>query len=223
MLLSIIIPVLNEAACIVQTLRPLQSYRGDTVEVIIVDGGSNDLTIELARPLADVVLSFERGRAKQMNFGARQACGDYLLFLHADTILPGNAFSTLKKVVSQPRVWGHFDVKLSGEQPLLRMVESLMNWRSRLSGIATGDQALFVSDETFKLVGGFPEIALMEDIALSKKLTRIAKPICLKEAVISSSRRWETNGILRTILLMWSLRLQYFLGVDPHHLAKKYS
>lgn len=222
MKLSIIIPVLNEARWIQQTLQALQFYRGEGLEIIVVDGESMDDTVQLASPLADIVLNSKPGRAKQMNCGASNAQGKHLLFLHADTILSEDAFFSLQTSLSQGVVWGRFDIRLSGNHPPLRMVESFMNWRSRWTGIATGDQGIFVGTELFKSVGGFPDIALMEDIALSKKLRRIVKPGCLKQKVISSSRRWETNGIFRTILLMWSLRIKYFLGVDPNQLANKY-
>ena len=222
MQLSIIIPTLNEAKCIEQTLEALQPYRGENLEIIVVDGGSHDGTTGLINSLTDLSLESTRGRASQMNFGASKASGNYLMFLHADTRVPKNAFESLKNTLSQSTIWGRFDITLSGKQLPLRVVELLMNWRSRWSGIATGDQAIFVRSDAFENVGGFPEIALMEDVALSKKLKHIAKPKCLNEKVISSSRRWETHGILRTILLMWSLRLKYFLGIDAAQIAKEY-
>lgn len=222
MQLSIIIPTLNEAKCIEKTLGALQPYRGENLEIIVVDGGSHDGTTGLINSLTDLSLESTRGRANQMNFGASKASGNYLMFLHADTRVPENAFESLKNTLSQGAIWGRFDITLSGKQLPLRVVELLMNWRSRWSGIATGDQAIFVRSDAFKNVGGFPGIALMEDVALSKKLKHIAKPKCLNEKVISSSRRWETHGILRTILLMWSLRLKYFLGIDAAQIAKEY-
>ncbi len=222
MQLSIIIPTLDEAKCIEETLGALQPYRNDNLEIVVVDGGSHDGTLVLTNSLADLSLKSMRGRANQMNFGASEANGEYLMFLHADTRVPTNAFESLRNTLSQGAIWGRFDVTLSGNQRPLRMVESLMNWRSKWSGIATGDQAIFVKSDVFKNVGGFPEIPLMEDIALSKKLKRITNPVCLNERVISSSRRWETHGIFRTIMLMWLLRLKYFLGVDPVQLAEKY-
>ncbi len=223
MLLSIIIPTINEVSCIKQTLEALQPYRGKNLEIIVVDGGSHDGTLALTNSLADLSLESIRGRANQMNFGATKAHGEYLMFLHADTSVPPNAYETLENSLLEGIVWGRFDIALSGEKGSLRMVELMMNTRSRWSGIATGDQAIFVRSDVFKNIGGYPDIALMEDIALSKKLKRITRPICLIEKVTTSSRRWESNGILRTILLMWILRFKYFFGVDPADLAKQYS
>ena len=199
-IISIVIPTLNEANCIEQTLEALQPYRGENLEIILVDGGSHDDTMALINSLTDLRLESKRGRASQMNFGASKAGGDYLMFLHADTRVPKNAFESLKNTLSQGTIWGRFDIALSGKSLPLRVVERLMNWRSRWSGIATGDQAIFVRSDAFKDVGGFPEIPLMEDIALSKKLKRIAKPKCLNEKVVSSSRRWEAQGIFRRVV-----------------------
>jgi rSAM/selenodomain-associated transferase 2 len=220
--LSIIIPVFNEAGLIESALAALQPLRERGAEVIVVDGGSTDGTAELAASLACRVIRSPRGRAVQMNAGARAATGGALLFLHADTQLPAGADRILAEAFAAGAVWGRFDVRLSGGHPLLRMVETLMNWRSRLTGIATGDQAMFVRREMFERIGGFPEIPLMEDIALSKTLKRIARPTCPEERVTVSSRRWEERGILRTILLMWWLRLRYFFGADPADLVRSY-
>lgn len=223
-LVSIIVPALNEAEQIAHTLAALQPLRGAGHEVIVVDGGSTDDTVVLAKPLADQVLVSPRGRSCQMNAGVAEATGDVLLFLHADTRLPHNAIAVLQQGLAQSeRVWGRYDVRLSGQHFLLRIVERMMNWRSRLSGIATGDQAMFVRREAFLAVGGFPEIPLMEDIALSHILKRkFGAPLCFSVLVLTSSRRWEENGIGRTILLMWRLRLAYFLGASPEHLARQY-
>ncbi|MEO6696754.1 MAG: TIGR04283 family arsenosugar biosynthesis glycosyltransferase, partial [Gammaproteobacteria bacterium] len=166
----------------------------------------------------------ERGRARQMNLGAATACGEILLFLHADTRLPQNAGAVIHSGLAQTGArWGRFDVRLSGRPPLLRVVEALMNWRSRLTGIATGDQAIFVRRDLFERAGGFPDIPLMEDIALSRILKRFSRPFCVRERVITSSRRWEQHGIVRTIFLMWRLRLAYALGADPEQLVRRYS
>ncbi len=221
--ITIILPVLNEEARIVACLNLLQPLRGQDCELIVVDGGSNDRTVALAEPLADRVMADSRGRAAQMNAGARQARGDLLWFLHADTLPPPDAAALLRAALAPPnRYWGRFDVRLSGRHPLLRGVETLMNIRSRLTGIATGDQGIFVRREMFERVGGYPPIALMEDIALSRLLKRLSRPVCLRQRLTTSSRRWERDGILRTILLMWRLRLAYFFGADPDRLAQIY-
>jgi len=221
--ISIIVPVLDEAGAIVAALVALAPLRGRGVEVIVVDGGSDDGTARLAAPHADRVLEAPRGRASQMNAGARVARGEVLLFLHADTALPPEADRRLLHALQQSRrEWGRFDVAIAGADPLFTVVAMLMNLRSRLTGVATGDQALFVRRDTFVAAGGFPEIPLMEDVALSKALKRIGPPACLHERVVTSGRRWERNGTLRTILLMWRLRLEYALGADPRHLARRY-
>jgi len=223
MRISIIVPVLNEASFITQTLSTLQPLRAAGHELIVADGGSSDDTIALSQPLADQIIRSSKGRSRQMNAGSGSSTGEILLFLHADTFLPDNADRLIiDGMDGGHRLWGHFDVKLSGKSPLLRVVEFLMNWRSRLSHIATGDQGIFVRRELFERIGGFPEIDLMEDIALSKILKRYGRPLCLWQRVTTSSRRWERNGILRTILLMWFLRLAYFYKADPRHLAQLY-
>lgn len=222
MQLSIIVPTLNEAGQVRHTLEALESLRSDCTEILVVDGGSRDETIALARSLVDRVISAPRGRAVQMNAGAAEAVGECLLFLHADTRLPKDAPQMLAKVFGGGAVWGRFDVRLSGALPVLRVVEALMNWRSRLTGIATGDQAVFVRRDIFLFIGGFPDIPLMEDIALSRRLKKIARPVCLRQHVVTSSRRWEEHGVWRTVFLMWRLRLRYFFGADPVQLARAY-
>ncbi len=221
--LSIVVPTLNEAPGIVLFLQPLQRLRGRGVELILADGGSGDGTVPLATPLADRVVSSPRGRALQMNAGAAIARGDVLLFLHADARLPDGAERLILDGLRETgRRWGRFDVRLSGAAPMLRVVEWMMNRRSRLTGIATGDQGLFVERALFEEAGGFPAIALMEDIALSSRLKRHSRPLCLAETIVTSSRRWEKRGIWRTIVLMWRLRLAYFLGAEPARLAEIY-
>jgi len=219
--LSIIIPTLNEAGGIVATLQPLQPLRRHGHDVILADGGSTDATVLLAQPWVDQVTHSSCGRALQMNAGAHVAHGQALLFLHADTQLPPEADRLLLEAL-QTRHWGRFDVRLSGARGGLRVIEWLMNRRSRLTGIATGDQAIFVRRTAFQAVGGFPVIPLMEDIALSRALKQLGRPQCLRACVITSSRRWERHGLMRTILLMWRLRLAYWLGADPARLAKHY-
>jgi rSAM/selenodomain-associated transferase 2 len=221
--ISIILPVLNEAAHIAACLDALQPLRGQHCELIIADGGSQDRTVALAEPLADRVIISPKGRAAQMNTGAQQASNAILWFLHVDSQPPPAAANLISAALSDPHChWGRFDVRLSGRQTGLRVVETLMNVRSRLTGIATGDQGIFVRREQFEQVGGYPPIALMEDIALSRSLKRHSRPVCLRQPLITSSRRWERDGIARTILLMWRLRLAYFLGVDPERLARIY-
>jgi len=218
---SIIIPTLNEEKIIEDCLSALQPLRDDC-EIIIVDGDSTDSTRIVAAPLADKVIISAKSRAKQMNNGARQATGDVLIFLHADTSLPENALQLIQQEISSARQWGRFDIRLSGNPFMLKVIARMMNWRSRLTGIATGDQVIFVTRLAFEKAGQYPEINLMEDIALCTTLKKISPPICLKDKVISSGRRWENNGIYMTILLMWSLRLRYFFGADPQTLAFLY-
>jgi rSAM/selenodomain-associated transferase 2 len=221
--LSIIIPALNEAAGIAATLGALAPFRARGVEVIVVDGGSSDGTVERARPLADRVLEAPRGRAVQMNTGAAVASADVLLFLHADTVLPEDGDGlVLYGLNGTGRVWGRFDVAIDGGNPLLKLVSGMMNWRSEITGIATGDQAMFVTRAAFSEVGGFPDIPLMEDIALSKRLKRLGRPLCLAVRARTSARRWNERGVLRTVLLMWRLRLAYALGAEPAALARRY-
>jgi len=220
--ISVIIPVLNEADTLNATLGPLQQWRKAGHEVILVDGGSEDGSKAIATPLVDALLESEKGRAKQMNAGACVANGEVLLFLHADTQLPEMADGMVQQALAHHR-WGRFDVRLSGSHWLLRLVERMMNWRSCLTGIATGDQAIFLEHRLFDEIGGFPALPLMEDIALSKRLRqRAGRPACLRPPLTTSSRRWEESGILRTILLMWRLRLAYFLGASPQELAHLY-
>jgi len=222
MRLSIIIPVLNEGSAIARQLSALQGYRDAGHELILVDGGSRDTTLLQAQGQVDCIVQTAPGRARQMNAGAEQAGGDVLLFLHADTHLPENADGLIRASLEGGRIWGRFDVRLSGERWPLRVIETLMNWRSRFTGMATGDQAMFVLREAFEHLGGFADIPLMEDLELSRRLKKITAPACLYARVITSSRRWETQGILRTVLLMWSLRLAWFVGISPARLHKLY-
>jgi len=188
-----------------------------------VDGGSEDATAQLARPLADRVLEAPQGRARQMNAGAAAARGDVLLFLHADTLLPEDAAALIALGMGATgRKWGRFDVSIAGTHPLLSAVSFLMNLRSRWTGIATGDQAIFVSREAFAKVGGFPEIPLMEDVEISSRLKSLSPPLCVRSRAVTSGRRWERDGVLRTILLMWKLRFAYAMGVAPERLARRY-
>jgi rSAM/selenodomain-associated transferase 2 len=220
--LSIIVPALDEAPQIVAALEALAPLRASGHEVIVVDGGSADGTPALAAGLADRILHAPRGRARQMNAGAAIATGDALVFLHADTRLPSDAAPLVLEALAR-RGWGRFDVRIEGGSPLLAVVAFCMNWRSRLSGIATGDQAMFVRREVFAAAGRFSDIPLMEDVALSARLKKVSAPACLPQRAVTSGRGWERRGVLRTILLMWRLRLAYFLGARPEDLARRYA
>jgi rSAM/selenodomain-associated transferase 2 len=221
--LSVVMPVLDEAPAIEAALAPLQALRAAGTEVIVVDGGSRDATRALAAPWADRVLEAPRGRAAQMNAGAAAASGEVLLFLHADTTLPADAArAVIAGLKGSGRQWGRFDVTIAGADPLLAVVAFFMNGRSRATGIATGDQAMFARRAAFQRAGGFPAIPLMEDVALSKRLKRESPPLCLRERVVTSGRRWEKHGTVRTIVLMWRLRLAFALGADPGSLARRY-
>ena len=216
--LSVVIPALNEARGIRAALEALAPLRARGHEVIVADGGSTDGTVQLAAGSGAQVLNAPRGRALQMNAAARAATGEMLLFLHADTRLPPQADELVQASLKQ-HLWGRFDVQIEGRHPLLKVVACAMNLRSRLTGIATGDQAIFVRREAFP---GFPEIALMEDVAFCKRMKRLGPPACRREKALTSGRRWEARGVLRTILLMWRLRLMYFLGADPEELSRIY-
>jgi rSAM/selenodomain-associated transferase 2 len=225
MKLSIVMPVLNEADRIEEALGALAPLRGRGVEVVVADGGSSDATVALARPLADIVIVAPRGRGTQMNAGAAASSGEVLLFLHADTRLPAEADALIRDDLARSGgtsgpFWGRFDVRIAGAHPLLPLIAAAMNMRSRITGIATGDQAIFMSRAAFG--PGFPDMALMEDIAMTKRLKRIGRPLCIAAPVVTSGRRWEKHGVMRTIVLMWWLRLAYFLGADPAWLARSY-
>lgn len=221
--LSVIVPVLNEAENIARTLGALSAARADGCEVIVVDGGSEDGSAQIAAGRCDRVVHSARGRAVQMNAGARLARAPVLLFLHADTRLPEGAHRRVLAVLAECGApWGRFDVAFEPAPAPLRLIALMMNLRSRYTGIATGDQAIFVRREAFEALGGYARIALMEDIELSRRLRKIAWPICLHERVVTSSRRWLRGGPWRTVALMWRLRLAYFLGADPAVLARRY-
>jgi rSAM/selenodomain-associated transferase 2 len=226
MRLAIIIPVLDEASQIENCLAALAELRERGAFVVVVDGGSSDATVRLAAPLCDRVIAAPRGRSLQMNAGARceqaQSC-DVLLFLHADARLPREADRLIFRALSnRHNGWGRFDVTLQGRSPGLRVVGFMMNLRSRATGICTGDQALFVEQGVFLALDGFAPIDLMEDIEFSRRARRLSPPIALRPPVIVSARRWDRAGLARTILRMWWLRLAYFLGADPHQLARRY-
>jgi rSAM/selenodomain-associated transferase 2 len=221
--LSIIVPVLNEGPGVAACLAALAPFRARGVEIIVADGGSSDNSRELARPYCDNVVDAPRGRAFQMNAGFDASSAKVVLFLHADSRLPEHADELiLDGIESTHRRWGRFDVRIEGSHPLLPTVAWFMNRRSRLTGIATGDQGLFASRSAFEEAGKYPGILLMEDVALCKSLKRHGPPLCLRDRILTSGRRWEKHGALRTILLMWRLRLAYFFGADPNRLAETY-
>lgn len=213
----------NEAGLIREQLQSLQCYRAKGHELIVIDGGSVDGTLEQVKGLADSCEVSAVGRSKQMNQGASLASGDILLFLHVDTELPIEADECIcAALAARGSRWGWFDVKLSRPRLAFRIVASLMNLRARLTSVSTGDQALFVEKELFQEIGGFPRLPLMEDIAISKLLRRQGRPARPAGRVTTSSRRWEEKGLVSTILLMWRLRFLYFIGVKPQRLREMY-
>lgn len=221
--ISVIVPTLNEALAIDATLSPLQAWRHAGHEVIVVDAYSTDATRDVAAPLADRCITAGPGRATQMNAGAALASGSLLLFLHADTLLPADAAASLSALAARhSELWGRFDVSLMASGFAYRTIETMMNLRSRITGVATGDQAMFVTRGLFEQLGGFPAIALMEDVAFSKRLRRARRPHCLRSRVRTSARRWQRNGVLRTVMLMWGLRLAFVCGVSPARLHACY-
>jgi rSAM/selenodomain-associated transferase 2 len=221
--LSIVIPVLNEEPRITSALRALAPLRDQGHEVLVCDGGSTDATLARCAGLADAVLHSPPGRARQMNAGAAAARGEVLLFLHADTTLPGDAPAAIARALAQGAVWGRFDVHIEGRARMLPVIAAFMNRRSRWTGIATGDQAMFVRREVFDSVGGFLDQPLMEDIELSRRLCRLGHPpACLRQRVRTSGRRWDERGAWRTILLMWRLRWRYWRGTPAETLARMY-
>ena len=221
--LSAVIPALNESAGIQAALQALAPLVARGAQIIVADGGSTDGTATRAVAAGAQVVDAPRGRALQMNAGAQQASGDILLFLHADTRLPPDADRLIEQALANcPQVWGRFDVRIEGQPRMLRVIAGFMNRRSRWTGIATGDQALFMTRSAFDAVGGFPAQPLMEDIEMSARLLNLSRPVCLRARVVTSGRRWESRGVWRTVLLMWRLRLDYWRGVAPEHLAELY-
>lgn len=220
--LSVIIPTRDEAQALPALLADLAPLRAAGAELIVVDGGSGDATRALAAPCVDRLLESEAGRARQMNAGAAVARGDYLWFVHADTRVAGESIRQLLALLAERPVWGRFDVRLSGRGPALRLIGAMISLRSRLTGVATGDQGIFVARATFAAQGGYADIPLMEDLELSRRLKRLARPRCLRPPLSTSSRRWERHGIWRTVLLMWRLRLAYYRGASPDQLAREY-
>ena len=222
MKISVIIPALNEEKTIASSLRALSAL--EPRQIIVVDGGSRDRTVEICRQFAVEVAASERGRARQMNCGAALAVGDVLLFLHADTRLPGSAFHDVAAVLDDPKcLGGRFDVELDGTHWMLKVIGALINYRSRVTKVGTGDQAIFVRREVFAQLGGYPDIPLMEDVAFGRALKRLGEVACLRSRVVTSARRWESDGIWRTILKMWMLKFLYLAGVSPARLKQYYA
>lgn len=215
---------MNEATRIPQLFKELEQFRQSNCEIIIVDGGSTDNSVEIAENTGFRVEQTTRGRAHQMNIGAEKASGSALLFLHADTQLPDTADSLIKKIFSDnsSSCWGYFRIRIDGHSKVLCIVGFMMNLRSYLTNIVTGDQVIFVKKEAFLKAGCFPEQLLMEDIELSKKLCRLSRPNCINYHVITSGRRWELYGVWQTVFLMWRLRWDYWRGIPANQLAEKY-
>ena len=220
--LLVVVPLLNEGAALAEHLQALQTLRLQGACVVVADGGSTDGSVDIAQRLADQTVSAVRGRASQMNAGVAARPSRVLLFLHADTRLPDDAQRLILEAVEHGSAWGRFDVRLDSDRPVLRIVAALMNLRSRLTGIATGDQAMFMTRAAFEVVGGFPALPLMEDIEMSRRLKRVGRPACLRQRVTTSARRWQQGGVCRTVWLMWCLRAAYFFGADPAGLARRY-
>lgn len=230
---SIIIPILNEADNLTRLFEYLCQLNPAPQQVILVDGGSNDNSFALAQYLIKdlrvvqqsaidwQVLASSAGRALQMNRGAALATGDVLLFLHADTQLPNQAIAEITLAVMRAE-WGRFDVRLDSNKLLLKLIGSMINLRSQLTGIATGDQAIFIKRKVFEQLSGYPNQALMEDVEISKRLKAIGKPACLDSKVVTSARRWQQHGTWRTILLMWRLRFDYWRGVSVDSIRRRY-
>lgn len=224
MTISVIIPTLNEAQTVRATLSRLQAF--PLHEIVVVDGESHDETLEAVSAVTPAarMMSVPAGRARQMNAGAAVTTGEVLLFLHADTLLPSTAVDDIQNALADPRVvGGRFDARLDRDKGLFWLICRMMSWRSRLSRIATGDQAIFVRREIFEAIGGFPDLPIMEDIAFSKRLKQAGRLAALRSCIVTSSRRWERQGTARTILLMWGLRLLFFIGVSPHRLRRLYA
>jgi len=221
--LSIIIPVLNEETCLINNQEKLKSLLADGHEILVIDGGSQDKSVKIANAIGCKTLITKASRGYQLHFGAKHSKNELLLFLHADTLLPSNAAELILQALTPTNNhWGRFNIKFSNPNLVFSVVAWFMNKRSYLTAIVTGDQAMFIKRDSYFICGGFPDFPIMEDIEISKRLKMMALPICLSDEVISSSRKWETQGVLKTIIKMWCLRLMFFLGVSTEKLAKSY-
>jgi rSAM/selenodomain-associated transferase 2 len=221
--LSVVVPMLNEAATIASTLDALRRGAPDA-EIIVVDGGSTDASVAIVRPLCDTLIDASRGRALQMNAGARASQGDVLVFVHADTIVPSTFATDIASALSDPAVvGGRFDVKLDDNALPYRIIGAMISIRSRISRTGTGDQAIFVRRDVFDRLGGFPELELCEDLEFSRRLKRTGRIACLRTRVTTSARRWNRDGVVRTVVRMWLIRGMYLMGVPPARLKRMYS
>lgn len=227
MTIAVIIPTLNEEKALTQTLTEVAALNLE--EIIVVDGGSTDRTLRIAEAFSAAsphvhLITGSMGRARQMNAGAKGSRSEILLFLHADTLLPPNVVGIIRTAMADFNIaGGWFEVRFDSPSIWGAVISRFMNWRSRLSGIATGDQAIFVRRPIFEQLGGFSDIPLMEDIEFSARLKRVGSTLALEETVTTSFRRWEQQGPLRTILLMWTLRFLYWIGMSPHRLKDFYA
>lgn len=221
--LSIIIPVLNEEHFLAVNKERLVSLLQEGHEILIVDGGSQDDSVSIARSLGCEVFCTRASRGHQLGYGANRSKNDVLLFLHADTHLPSHTAKMVAQALVGPEQrWGRFDVRFSNPHPVFRVIAWFMNKRSCLTGIVTGDHALFIKRELYFSCGGYRDVPLMEDVELCRRLKKHASPVCLSEEVVTSSRRWEQNGIFKTVIMMWWLRLMFFFGWSPEKLARLY-
>ncbi len=220
---SFIIPVLNEESFFVEQTKIFTSLLEQGHEVIVVDGGSTDQSVVIAEQIGCICISTNPSRGHQLHIGAKKSSNQILVFMHADTLLPPSGLGNIRNVMEKANnYWGRFNVVFTNQKLVFKVIAWFMNKRSCLTGIVTGDHTFFMKREIYFNSGGFSDIPIMEDIELSKKLRKYSRPVCLSEKVITSSRKWEQQGVLKTILLMWYLRLLFYVGVPAEKLAKRY-